>query len=104
MHDNLRNHSNQEVAEQAQRKPEARPVMSILQCLQGVTLKVHLIVKVHLMERLHGNLALAMILDPVMLAMEMEVMLHGLSRVLGLLVLARRDRRGDGPKGHEDGE
>lgn len=92
VHDNLGNHSSQEVFKQAQRETEAGPVMSVLHCLQGVTLEVHLVVKVHLMERLHWDLALAMVLDPVMLAVEVQVVFDRSSGIFDFLILPGRNR------------
>lgn len=65
--------------------------MSVLQHLQRITLEVHLSVKVHLMEGLHGNLGFAMVLGTVMLAQEVKVILDRTAGILGLFILSWRD-------------
>ena len=78
--------------------------MPIFHGLQAITLEIHRAVEIKLMECLHGDFTLAMVLRSVMLAVEMEVMFDRTARILSLLVLARRDRRSDGPVEHEDGD
>lgn len=104
VHDDLGHHPHEEVLEQAQGETEAGPVVSVLHGLQGVTLEVDLVVEVHLVESLHGDLALAVVLDAVMLAVEVQVVLDRASGVLDLLVLAGGDGRGHSPEDHEDGD
>ena len=77
--------------------------MSILHSLQTVTLEIHRAIEVKLVECLHGDFALAMILRSVMLAVEMEVVFDRTAWILGFLILAGRDRRRYGPVHHEDG-
>lgn len=102
MHDNLRHHSSQEILVQAPGELELGPVMSVLKHLQRITLEVHLSVKVHLMEGLHGDLGLAMVLGTIMLAQEVQVVLDRTAGILGLFILSRRDGRRNGPVGHQD--
>lgn len=104
VHDNLRHHSRYKVLIQAERKPERRPVMSILQNLQRIALEVHGALKVHLVEGFHRDLALSVVLGAVMLAVKVQVVLDWFTGVLCLFVLARRDGRGDGPVDHQDGD
>lgn len=91
MHNNLRNHAGQKELIQAQRKAESSPIMAILHGLEAVALEIHGTVKVHLMEGLHRDLALAMISGAIMLVVEVQVVLDRAAGVFGLLVLARRD-------------
>jgi hypothetical protein len=102
VHQHFGNEAGKEVLEQSQRKAEAGPVMSVLQYIESITLKINLAVEVLLVESLHGNLALAMIFDTVMFAVELQVVLNRAARILGFLVLARRHGRGHGPEEHQD--
>jgi hypothetical protein len=104
VHDDLRYHPKQKVPEQAHGKAEIRPIVSFLQYLQHIALHVYLSSKIHLMERLHGDLTPSTVLHLVTLALELEVMLHRTTRIPCFLILARRYRRGKIPKGCEDGD
>lgn len=89
---------------------EAGPVMSVLKNIQSIALKVNISVKVLLKESCHGNLALAVVFDTVMLAVELQVVLDGTTRVFSFFILAGGGSRCNGPEGHqnrdcsEDGE
>lgn len=98
MHDQLRDHARQEVLDQADGEAEAGPVMPVLHHLQTVAIDVNVAIKIHLMERLHGNLVPALVLDPVCGPLEGEIMLNRAARESGLLVFPRRDGRDDEPK------
>lgn len=104
VHDHLGHHASQEEPEQAQGEAEVGPVVSVFHDLQTIAIEVYLFVKVHLMERLHGNFVLATILSLILLALEGEVLLDRSARQLGLFVETRRHGGGDRPEGHEDGD
>ena len=104
MHNDLRQHAREEELEQADGEGEAGPVVAVLHHVETVPLEVDLAVKVHLVEGLHGDLASATVPETIGFVLEVEIVLDALSGILRLLVLARRETRGDGPEGHEDGE
>lgn len=113
MHDDLGNHAEEEVLDQANGEAEVGPVMAELHDLEAVSVKVDVAVKVHLVEGLHGHLVLAMVLGLVLGLLEGEVVLDALARVLCLFVFARADggdnqpvgsqQRKTGEEGEEDG-
>ena len=91
-------------SKQAQSKPEARPIMSILQDLQSVAIEFDISVEVHVVEGLHGDLVSSPILEPIGLILEGKVVLDRASRVSGLLVYARTECRDHSPEGQQDGD
>lgn len=99
VHDDFRDHAKNEVLAKAPGEAEAGPVMSILHDVQAVTVKVNLVVEVHLLERLQGNSVLSIVLGSVGLLLECEVVLDGTAGVLGLLVLSWRQGRNSDPEG-----
>lgn len=104
VHDELGNHSQQEVLDQADREAEASPVVAVLEDLEAVALEVDVTVKVHLVEGLHGDLVGAMVLETVGLLLELEVVLNGTAGVLGLGGLAGRDGGDNKPPAGQDGK
>ena len=104
MHHNLRNHAQEEIPKQAQRKTKTRPIVPILQHLQCIPLEIHPPVKVHLMESLHRDLGPAFVHAAILLGVEVQVVLHRPSGVACLFVLARRHARVDGPEADDDGQ
>lgn len=76
--------------------------MSVFQNLQAVTIELHISLKVHVVEGLHGNFVCASVPELVGFLLEGKVMLDGASGVSGLFVLARAERRMEGPECHED--
>ena len=104
MHYDFRNHASEEETEQAKCESEIRPIMPILHSLQGIPFKVNLPIEIHLMERLHWDLRLAMISCPILLVLEMQVMLHWTAWVSSFLILARRDGGGNVPECNENGD
>lgn len=103
MHNDLRDHPHQEKSEETQGKFPIRPVMPVFHNLQSIALEVDLSVKIHLMERLHRDLDLAMIPRSILLVVKMQIVFHGTTRVSCFFVLPWRNGRGDVPKGTEDG-
>lgn len=103
MQQHLRNESCQEVLVQTPGEAEAGPVVAILEDLQRVALEIHLAIEIFLEEHPHRDLALATVLGPIVLVVEVQVVLHRTARVLGLFILAGRDRRRSGPKRHQNG-
>lgn len=104
VHDELGNHAGKEELDQTNGEAEACPVMPVLENLEAVTVEVDVTVKVHLMEGLHGDLVLALVFCLVLRLLEGEVVLDGLARVFGLLVLAGAVGGDDEPEGTEKGE
>lgn len=89
MHDDLGGKGEENELEQAQGEPEACPVMSVLQHLQGVTIEVNITIKVHVVEGLHGNLAVPSVLDLILFFLECEVVLDRATWQSNFVVLAR---------------
>lgn len=102
MHDHFWNHAREEELEQTQRKAEAGPVVAIFHHIQAVALEINFLVKVHLMECLHWYAVLPIVFDAIALAAEMQIVLDGLARISGLLILAGRDGGSQSPKNYED--
>ena len=98
----LRKEASQEMLVQLPGEAEACPVMSVLKDIQSITLEVNISIKVLLEEGGHGNLALAMVFDAVMLAVEFQVVLDRTTGVFSLFILARRSSRCNGPEDHQD--
>lgn len=103
MHNQLRNHAQQEVTEESNGEVEVGPVVTHLQNLKAVSLEVDIAVKELLLERLQGNLVLSIVGVAVLLLVELEVVLNGLAGELGLVVLAGGNLGGDDPEASEDG-
>lgn len=104
MDQQFRNETKQEVLVKTHGEAEVGPVMTELKTLESITLEVHLAIKVLLVENLHGNFALASVGSTVMLAVELEVVLHRTTGVPGLFILAGGDGRSHGPEGHQNGD
>jgi hypothetical protein len=104
VHDELRNHAQQKVLDQADGEAEAGPVVAVLEDLEAVALEVDVTVKVHLVEGLHGDLVGAMVLLTVGLLLELEVVLDGTAGVLGLGGLAGGNGRDNKPPASQDGQ
>jgi len=104
MHDYLGHHPREEEPEETDRKPEARPIVPILQHLQRIPLEFYQPVKVHLLERLQWDFIPAFIPHPMLVITKLQIMLHWPPRIPRFLILARGDPRGDSPECHEDRE
>lgn len=104
MHDHLWEGLEEEELDQADGEAEAGPVVTVLEDLQAVAIEVDVAVKVHLLERLHSNLVLAMVLGLVCGLLEGEVMLDRAAGELDLLRLPGGESGDDEPEGAEDGE
>lgn len=76
--------------------------MSVFHDIQRITLKVYLTIKVHLVECLHWDLGLAMVLTSMLLAVELQVVLHRAAGIFRLLILAWGDARGNVPESHQN--
>lgn len=101
VHNDLGNHAKEEELDQADSEAEAGPVVAVLHGLEAVALKVDLAVEVHLVERLHGDAAVATVLDTVGLILELQVVLDGTAGQTDLLGLAGADGRDGQPPGGE---
>lgn len=104
MDQQFRDEAEEEVLVEAHGEAEVSPVVSELQSFKSVALEINLSIEVLFVEDLHGNLALAAVSGTVMLAVEVKVVLDGATSILGLLILAGRNGRSDGPEGHQDGD
>lgn len=102
MHQHLGNETCQEVLVQAHGEAEASPVVSVLEAVESIALEIDLASEILLVEGFHGDLALAMVLGAVMGAVEVEIVLDRTTRVLGLFILSRGDRRSNSPEDHQD--
>lgn len=78
--------------------------MTILHSLKSIALKAHIAVKVHLMESVHRNLDIALVLFLILCLLELEIMLNRLSGELDLLVSARGEATRKGPVPDQNGE
>lgn len=94
MHDHFRHHTSKEETKETNGEPEVGPIMSVLQYFQSISPEVNRSIEVHLMESLDWYLALAMILQPVFLAVELKIMLDWTARVSSFLIFSRRDGGG----------
>lgn len=104
MHDHLRDHASEEEPDQADGEAEVGPVVPILHYLEAVTVELDVAVKVHLVEGLHGDLVLAMVLGLVGRLLEGEVVLDRTAGIASLLVLARADGGDDQPEASQQGD
>lgn len=102
MHNDFGDHVADEVLAQSEGEAEACPVVSVLENLETIAVELDVTVKVHLVESLHGDLVLSMVLEAVVLVLEGEVVLNRAARVSGLLVLAGGDGGDGDPEGTED--
>jgi hypothetical protein len=98
MHDRLGYKAKKKVLDQSKRKSEVDPIVPQLQDFKSVAVEVHITVEVHLVESLHGDGLLAIVLLFVLRLVEREVMLDGLAGELGLLVLSRSVLRRNDPE------
>lgn len=94
----------QKVPDQANGEAERRPIVAHLQNLESIAVEVNIAIKVLFVKSLLGDLVLAVVGLAVLLFVELEVVLNGLARKLGLFVLAGSIFGGNDPKGSEDGE
>lgn len=110
MNKHFREEASQEMLVQLPGETEACPVMSVLKNIQSITLEVNIPIKVLLEEGGHRNLALAMVFNAIMLAVEFQVVLDGATGVFSLFILAGRSCGCNSPEDHqnrdcgEDGE
>jgi hypothetical protein len=102
VHDNLRRKLEENKLEQAQREPEACPVMSIFHHLQTVTIEVNIAIEVHIVECLHWNLVSAPILELIGLILECKIVFDGTAWNSGLFSLARTEGRSKIPEADQD--
>lgn len=102
MHQHFRDEAQEEVLVETHGEAEVGPVVSEFHALESIALEFHLAIEVLLVENLHGNLALASVRGTVMVTVEVKVVFHGSTSIPGLLGLAGRDRRCDGPENHQN--
>lgn len=104
MKEHLGNEAEKEVLEETHSELEVGPIMTVLKSLKSIHLEVNLAIEELLVENLHGDLALATVSGTVVLGVELQVVFDRTATVLGFLGLAGGDRRGNAPKGHQDGD
>ena len=91
MHDYFRHHTSKEEAKETNGEPEVGPIVSVFKSFQSISVKVDRSIKVHLMESFNWYLALAMVLQPVFLVVELKIMLDWTAGVSSFLIFSRRD-------------
>lgn len=91
MHNEFGDHSSKEVLIQAHSESERGPIVPVFHSLEAVTLEIYLAIEVHFIESLHWDLALAMVSGPILFTVEVEVVFHRPTWILGLFVLTRRN-------------
>lgn len=91
MHDNLWCEVEEDVLEEANGESEAGPVCAVLKDIQAVTIEFNVAVKVHVVEALHWDSGLAMVLQPIGLVLKGEVVLDWAARQPDFLVAARAE-------------
>ena len=104
VHDELGNHTEEEVADKTNGEAEASPVVAVLHDLEAVALELDVAVKVHLVKGLHGDAVGATVLVAVRLLLEVEVELDGTAGKASLVGLARADGGDDEPVGSQERE
>ena len=104
MHENLGDHASNKELDQAIGETEAGPVVAVLHDVEAVAVEVNLLVEVHLVEGLHGDLVVAAVLELVLGLLEGEVVLHRATGESGLLILARREHGVANPEGGQQRE
>lgn len=104
MHNHLRDEAKQEVLDKTKSESGLGPVVAPLENLQHVAIKLNLAIEVLLLEGLDGDLLLSVVCIAVLGLLKLEIVLNGLSRQLGLLVLAGSKFGGEPPKGAENGQ
>ena len=104
MDNHLGNHAEEEVLDQTESETGLGPVVAPFEDVEHVALELDLAIEVLLLESLDGDLLLAVVCIAVLLLVELEVVLDGLARELGLLVLAGRELRGQPPERPQNGE
>lgn len=104
VHENLGDHAGKEELDQAIGEMEAGPVVAVLHDVESVAVEVNLLVEVHLVEGLHGNLVLAAVLELVLGVLEGEVVLHRATGESGFLILARGEHGMGHPEGGKQGK
>ena len=104
MHDDLGDHPKKEVLKERGGESKVGPVMSLLKNVQSIALEVNLAIKVELVEGLHGDLVVTLVLGSEISVLELEVMLDTKVRELGLVADTRRISRSNGPESKKNGE
>jgi hypothetical protein len=92
-------HAKEEVLDQSESEAGLGPVVAPFENLEHVAIELYLAVEVLLLERLDGDLLLAIVCIAVLGLGELEVVLNGLAGKFGLLVLAGCKFRGEPPEG-----
>lgn len=100
----LWDHGKEEVLDQSEGEAGLGPVVAPFERLEHVAIDLNFAIKILLLERLNGNLLLAVVRVAVFGLVELEVVLDGLAGKLGLFVLAGSKFRREPPEGAEDGQ
>lgn len=104
MHNNFWYEAEEDVFEQALGKPEACPIMPVLQGFQTIAIDLDLAIKVHIVEGHHWDLVSPAVLGLIGLILEGKVVLDGTSGKSGLFVFARSEHGVQSPKCDQDRE
>jgi hypothetical protein len=104
VHDDLRDHTKKKVFKERGGESKVGPVVSVLKNVQSIALEVNLAIKVKLVEGLHGDLVVSLVLGSEISVLELEVVLNAKVRELGLVADTGRIGRSNGPESKKDGE
>lgn len=104
MNKHLRDHASQEELEERHSELKASPVVTVFHDLQTITLERNITLEVHLVESLHRNLVLALVLQCILLFVELKIMFNRFAREFDLLGLPRREAGCNGPITNQDWE
>lgn len=104
MNNHFGDHAKEEVLDQTESETGLGPVVAPFEDVEHVALELDLAIEVLLLESLDGDLLLAVVCIAVLLLVELQVVLNGLARELGLLVLAGRELRGQPPERSQNGK
>jgi len=104
MDNHLGDHAKEEVLDQSEGEAGLGPVVAPFKDVEHVAIEFNVAVKVLFLERLNGDLLLAVVGVAVLGLVELEVVLNGLAGEFGLFVLAGREFRREPPKGAQDGQ
>lgn len=102
VHDDFRRKLEEYELEQAQGKPEACPIVSVLEYLQCIAIEVNLSIEIHVVESLHGDLVASAILGLICGILEGKVVLDRAARERDFFSLPRTEGRSQVPETDQD--
>ena len=104
MHDNFWCKVEEDVFEKTYCEFEACPVMTVLENLESITVKVDISIEVHVVESFHRNLVLSAVFYFIGFVLKGKIMLDWTSWVLGLFILAWGEAGEYCPECEENGD